>query len=250
MAEGGRFPVRSKRSLPRAAGAFAMVLAALAASASFSGPADAGRVGLNSGAGGHFSVPVVTLKEARFRTIIKQQYDFSCGSAAVASLLTFHYDTPTSEQDVFTAMWEVGNQEKIKQYGFSLLDMKNYLEGNGFQADGFRITLDKLLEVGIPAITLINTNGYKHFVVVKGIGGPEVLLGDPALGVRIMDREAFEGIWSGIAFVVRTKVDTGREHFNSDDDWAVRAKAPFGTALTRQGLASFTMNLTRGPGNF
>jgi predicted double-glycine peptidase len=250
MAEGGSIPVRATHVLPRAVGAIAIVLAAGAATTSLSDQASAGTVGLNSGAGGRFSVSVVTLKEARFRTIIKQQYDFSCGSAAVASLLTYHYDTPTTEQDVFTKMWDVGDQEKIQQYGFSLLDMKNYLEANGFRADGFRITLDKLIEVGIPAITLINTHGYRHFVVVKGVGGGEVLLGDPALGVRIVDRDEFEGIWSGIAFVIRSKVSVGREYFNRDEEWAVRAKAPFGTALNRQGLASFTMNLTRGPGNF
>ncbi|MDF0678119.1 MAG: hypothetical protein P0107_03335 [Nitrosomonas sp.] len=27
-----------------------------------------------------------------FSTVYRQQFDFSCGSAALASLLTFHYD--------------------------------------------------------------------------------------------------------------------------------------------------------------
>ena len=230
--------------------AVALIPAAFAACLLLSGQAHAGDIGINSGAGGRFSIPVVTIKEARFQTVIKQQYDFSCGSAAVATLLTYHYDTPTHEQDVFTKMWDVGNQEKIRQYGFSLLDMKNYLEAVGFRADGFRVPIDKLIEVGIPAITLINTNGYKHFVVVKGFGEGEVLVGDPALGTRIVKRDDFDTMWSGIAFILRDKVSVAREHFNQEEDWAVRPKAPFGTALTQQGLASFTMNLTRGPGNF
>lgn len=213
-------------------------------------PAAAGNVGLHGGAGGDFRVPVVSLKEARFRTIIKQQYDFSCGSAALASLLTFHYDRPTSEQDVFTVMYQRGDQEQIQQVGFSLLDMKNFLRTLGLDSDGFRVDLDKLIKVGVPAITLINTGGYRHFVVVKGYRDEEVVVGDPALGVRIMDREDFESIWNGIAFIVRDEVDTGRERFNQDMDWAVRAEAPFGTALTRQGLASFTSNLVSGAGSF
>ena len=39
-----------------------------------------------------YTMPVRTIKEVRlqaaFRTTIHQQYDFSCGSAAIASLLT------------------------------------------------------------------------------------------------------------------------------------------------------------------
>ncbi len=34
---------------------------------------------------------VVSVKEARFTTTQRQQFDFSCGSAAVATLLTHHY---------------------------------------------------------------------------------------------------------------------------------------------------------------
>ena len=133
-----------------------------------------------------YTVDVLSLKESRFQTILQQQYDYSCGSATVASLLTFHYDDPKTEEDVFQAMWRSGDQEKIRQQGFSLLDMKRYLERGGYQAGGFKIPLDRLARIGIPAITLINTKGYMHFVVVKGISDTEILVGDPALGVRVV----------------------------------------------------------------
>jgi hypothetical protein len=35
---------------------------------------------------GDFKVKVVSMREARFQTIILQKYDYSCGSAALASL--------------------------------------------------------------------------------------------------------------------------------------------------------------------
>ena len=45
--------------------------------------------------GSSYSMSVRSLKEMRlreaFRTTLRQQYDFSCGSAAVATLLTHHY---------------------------------------------------------------------------------------------------------------------------------------------------------------
>ncbi len=44
--------------------------------------------------GGSYSVPVTSLKAARYRTTVPQQHDFSCGSAAVATLLTYQYGHP------------------------------------------------------------------------------------------------------------------------------------------------------------
>ena len=132
---------------------------------------DAGIASFSSGAGGSFNVPVVSLKEARFKTVIKQQYDFSCGSAALATLLKFHYDTDTDEQSVFKAMYDVGDQAKIKKLGFSLLDMKKFLQSIDLKADGFKLTLEKLRQVGVPAIALVETSGYKHFVGELQSGG-------------------------------------------------------------------------------
>ena len=181
--------------------------------------------------GAQVRVPVTSIREARFKTVIRQQFDYSCGSASIATLLTFHYDRPTSETDAFRAMWSVGDQASIRKAGFSLLDMKRYLAQQGLRADGFRVSLDKIAEARIPAITLINTNGYRHFVVIKGIRGDQVLVGDPALGVKIWPRKQFEAMWSGIVFIVRDEIDVGRRNFNARKDWAVRAKAPFGNSL-------------------
>ena len=53
--------------------------------------AGAGSVDLPFQIGGAFSVPAVSIKEARFSAMVRQQYDFSCGSAALSTLLTYHY---------------------------------------------------------------------------------------------------------------------------------------------------------------
>lgn len=217
---------------------------------SFSSAARAGTVVLpNALIGGAARVKVISLKEARFQTIIKQQFDFSCGSAALASLLSFHYDYPVTEMAVFKEMYDNGDQARIQAYGFSLLDMKRYLERHGFQSDGFRVDIERLKKAALPALVLINTNGYKHFVLVKGILGEEVVVGDPALGVRVMHKDDFTKMWNGIAFVLRSEVETGQQHYNLVADWGVRKKAPFGAALSRENLTTLTVhlnNLTNG----
>ena len=142
------------------------------------------------------SFPVHTLRELKlqraFRRTWHQQFDFSCGSAALATLLTFHYDAPIDETSVFKAMFAVGDQPQIRAKGFSLLDMKKFLESRGYKADGVRSSLDTLISVGVPAIALISDHGYRHFVVVKGADHDRVLLGDPALifGRRVPDQHS------------------------------------------------------------
>ena len=115
-----------------------------------------GSVEIPAQVGGAFSVPVSSLKESRFRTTARQQYDFSCGSAALSTLLTHHYGIKVSEQTVFEQMYRVGNQAKIRQQGFSLLDMKRYLDARGIRADGFQVGLDEIESAGVPGIALVN----------------------------------------------------------------------------------------------
>ncbi|MFZ1991617.1 MAG: C39 family peptidase [Alphaproteobacteria bacterium] len=205
--------------------------------------AQAGNVAFWGYSAGDMDIKVKSLKEARFARVVKQQYDFSCGSAALATLLSYHYDQPVSETAVFRQMFAVGDQKHIERYGFSLLDMKRYLESHNYLADGFRISLSRLRELGVPAITLIQVKGYRHFVVVKGIDDSRVLLGDPARGVRSVNVKDFDAAWNGIAFIVRNNADVGKQHFNLKQDWDTLATTPYGVALARQSLASFTVNL-------
>lgn len=193
--------------------------------------------------GGLFSVPVKSVKESRFETVIKQRYDFSCGAAAVATLLTFYYDRPTTEQDAFLAMYEAGDKNQIKTAGFSLFDMKRYLESKSLRADGFKIGLDKLATASIPAITIIETNGFRHFIIVKGITDKEVLVGDPALGTKIYSRADFEAVWKDVVFVIRDELEVAQSNFNDERDWRVRQAAPIGTAVTRDSVGTFTLML-------
>lgn len=201
-----------------------------------------------SGIDGRYAVPVTSLKEARFRTALRQQHDFSCGSAAVATLLTHHYAYPVSEQAVFEEMFARGDRQKIRKDGFSLLDIKLFLDAHGFKSDGFELPLDKLIEAGLPAIVLISEKGYRHFVVIKGIRDGRILIGDPASGTRAMTRSSFESIWvNQLLFVIHNK--PGLAKFNDAADWRVAPRAPLSTGVTHDGLGHVTLPKL-GPGDF
>ncbi|HLQ85968.1 MAG TPA: C39 family peptidase [Salinisphaeraceae bacterium] len=198
--------------------------------------------------GGTTVAQVQSLKGRRFSRTIEQQYDFSCGSASVATLLSFHYHDPVTEQTVFRTMWENGDQAKIRREGFSLLDIKHYMEARGYAANGYEISLDKLRETHVPAIVLINDHGYNHFVVIKGVHENRVLFGDPSRGARSMSLERFHELMSNpIVFVITSARE--RAVFNGQSDWSTRPLAPLGVASMHQSLAAATV-LRSGVGDF
>ncbi len=181
---------------------------------------------------GAYVMRVTSLREARFATTMRQKYDFSCGSAALATLLTYHYGQPVSEQEVFAKMYAAGDRAKIGKQGFSLLDMKHYLTARGFQADGFEQPVERLLQEGLPAIVLLSERGYRHFVVVKGLNRGRVLVGDPAMGTRAMSLERFRSLWvNGILFVIHNRRELAR--FNLPRDWHVAPSASLELAIDR-----------------
>ncbi|WP_332879349.1 C39 family peptidase [Massilia sp. S19_KUP03_FR1] len=198
--------------------------------------------------GERFSVRVTSMKALRFQATLRQQYDFSCGSAALATLLTHHYHFPVDEQTLFKEMFIRGDQQKIRREGFSLLDMQRYLATRGFKADGFELPLQKLFDAKLPAIVLINEKGYHHFVVIKGESDGRILLGDPSSGTRAVARAHFEQIWSNkMLFVIH---DTpGAPAFNKLADWRAAPRAPLGEGVsnTAQQLATLPK---LGPGDF
>lgn len=198
---------------------------------------------LDLGDQSQFSVPVNSLITRRFLTVVRQQYDFSCGSAALATLLRFHYEDPQSEQSVFIGMFRDGDRAQIRKLGFSLLDMKRYLAARGITADGYRVTLDQISKARVPGIALIDFDGYKHFVVVKGIADGMVLLGDPSLGLRRENLRTFRRQWNGVFFVLNGRNDVAMRHFNSPVDLALSPGGQFYAAAEPMSLAA--LELTR-----
>jgi uncharacterized protein len=218
----------------------------------FCGAAVAGTVDLPYQISGAYAVPIKTMKEVKFAATVRQQYDFSCGSAALSTLLTHHYNLAVTEDKVFEQMFLNGDQSKIRVEGFSLLDMKRYLEALGFQADGFEEPLGKLVTASLPAIVLINQSGYNHFVVIKGVQDGRVLIGDPAGGARAMSQAAFESIWvNGVLFVI-TEQPKNRQAavaFNSAADWQASPSAPLRRLIGSDGLSS-VVTPRAGPSDF
>lgn len=146
---------------------------------------------------------VQSIRERRFANLVEQETDFSCGAASLATILKYAYDWPDlTEEQVLAGMMEVADPERVRNLGFSLLDLNNYVQRLGLRGRGYEIGPDSLEDVSIPVIVLLNLDGYEHFVVMKKARGDRVYVGDPALGNKVMDREEFEAAWNNIIFAV------------------------------------------------
>ncbi len=223
-------------------GATLMLGVALAlAAAPASAPAQVRFHGEAAGA----SVQVRSWRDIPFRTVVRQQYDYSCGSAALATLLTYHYGRPTTEAAAFQAMFADGDQGKIQKVGFSLLDMKRFLNARGIEAEGYRMSIDDFARTQQPAIVLIDQGRYRHFAVVKGVAGGKVLVGDPALGLKIYPEAEFRKMWNGIAFAILPTPALPEAAFNDVSEWSPWSRAPLGAA--RVDTAIQTLTITQAP---
>jgi len=148
---------------------------------------------------------VVSLKEIREAGVVIQEWDTSCGAAALATVLTYHFDDPVTEREVARGLLRHTEPLKVRHRGgFSLLDMKRYVQERGYRAIGFKgLSFDELRYFDAPIIP-INFHGYNHYVVFKGLTAEgHVRLGDPAFGNHTISRERFERLWmKGMAFAL------------------------------------------------
>jgi predicted double-glycine peptidase len=145
-------------------------------------------------------VPVKSVLEKRQHNVVIQSWDLSCGAAALATLLKYEWGEPTTEKDVANGL--MGRREYIEnpklvqiREGFSLLDLKRYVQAHGFKGEGLgQLDFNDLIE-NAPIMVPIDALGYNHFVIFRGVMGDRVLLADPAWGNRTMTINKFNRMW-------------------------------------------------------
>lgn len=157
----------------------------------------------------HQPVAIVKpLAEAQFRGIVKQSYDYSCGSAALTTLLNGYIGRHQAEKETMDGLLKYGEYDKIvERRSFSLLDMKRYVNALGLDGGGFKGDFSDLTALTKPAIVPIEYAGFKHFVVFKGARDGRVYVADPALGNVSFDQERFKKVWNNnTLFVIEPAV--------------------------------------------
>lgn len=155
-----------------------------------------------------FQRHVKSWREIKRQNVVMQRRDYSCGAAALATLLRYHWEDPISEDDVLRAVLRVLTIEELKeriQNGLSLTDLRRTSVQMGYQATIGRLEFEKLSESRIPLIVGIVVEDFDHFVVFRGTDGVWVYLADPARGnIRVPVHE-FTSQWQQNAVLVVVK---------------------------------------------
>lgn len=132
----------------------------------------------------------------QFRGITRQAYDYSCGSAALTTLLNGYMGTQLTEKETMDGLLRYGEYNRIvERRSFSLLDMKRFVTAMGHSSGGYRGELKDLIALDKPAIVPIAYAGFKHFVVYKGYHDGRIYVADPALGNISFNADKFAEIW-------------------------------------------------------
>jgi uncharacterized protein len=142
---------------------------------------------------------VKSLLEMRHHNVVVQEWDLSCGAAALATILNYQHGDPVPEREIAKGL--IGREEYLEnpmlvriRQGFSLLDLKRYVDRRGYEGVGYgNLGFEDLVNLA-PIIVPVNFS-YPHFVVFRGVRGNRVLLADPGFGNRTMLVAKFEAAW-------------------------------------------------------
>lgn len=149
--------------------------------------------------------PIRPLSSFITERIVKQSYDYSCGSAALATVLKYYLGENFSEREVIHGLLQHGDPERIKKRrAFSLLDMKKFVNKLGYEANGYKGAIEDVMDPEFwPCIVPIKIFDYRHFVVVKGVHKGHIFLVDPWRGHTSYTIGQFEKMWyQNVLFVI------------------------------------------------
>jgi predicted double-glycine peptidase len=180
---------------------------ALVATASGAGA----QIGVGSGL--RIPQPARSIRDLRDQGLVKQRFDFSCGAAALATLLRYGLGDDVTEAQVLIQLFALlSDDEKAtaRASGFSMLHLQRVAQSRGYAAEGYRLDPAQVTKLGGPVIVFIEPRGYKHFAVLRGVRDGRVYLADPSRGNIRMPMYAFLDSWlqddgKGIIFVAESK---------------------------------------------
>lgn len=131
--------------------------------------------------------------------IVMQSFDYSCGAATMATLLTYYWNDPTGEQDILIDLGNLLTHEQLmerQENGLALTDLKHIAINRGYRAEiGKLDSVHNLYELKVPVIVAISPNNYNHFVVLRRVAGNKVFLADPIRGNISYTVSEFSKIW-------------------------------------------------------
>lgn len=148
--------------------------------------------------------------------VVRQESDFSCGLASLATLLTYYFDQPASEADLLARLGlsdaegltdtrPAGNigsagrarRQRLEEQGVSLALLADLARQYGLQAQGVSLRPEALSRLSVPAIAYIEPDGEPHFTLIRGVDRyGNIQVADPSWGNRLFTAADFARVFS------------------------------------------------------
>jgi len=134
-------------------------------------------------------LPIKTWKEQRDDGVIKQNLDYSCGAASVATVLSEFY---RKDQVTEKRILEIMNKDSAA----SFQDLAQAVKRFEMRGVGLALSFAQLKRLRVPAVAYLKYQGDDHFSVIRGISqGGNVRLADPSWGNRTFSKAQFRAMW-------------------------------------------------------
>ena len=133
--------------------------------------------------------PIKSWIEFKNENLTRQEYDYSCGSASLSTILKYYYDLDIGEKEILDEVlkskgYDISKKEKLEDGDttLSFLDLANYANNKGFKAIGLALDLKSLAKLKAPVILFVKIRKSEHFTIYKNMDKNYVYLADPSFG--------------------------------------------------------------------
>ncbi len=136
--------------------------------------------------------------------IVMQKFDYSCGSASLATLMNY-FKKGILEKDILNSIKKSVSKKEYQQIldeGLSLKNLRDAAEGMGFKATGLAIKPNDLYQANIPILVFLKKKMLNHFTVFTAYHNGVIHIKDPVLGHQLLSEEEFEKMYQGKALFV------------------------------------------------
>lgn len=173
----------------------------------------------------------------RDQGVVKQDFDFSCGLAALATVLGQQLGIAVTEAELLQQLGLPAERLRggsalsaedvaLINRGVSMATLSTLARGYSLAPVAVAVSMEQLAQLRVPAIAYVEVQGEPHFTVIRGLGPTgQVQVADPSWGNRLFSAQAFARL-----FVTDQAAGRGRLLLLSG---AARAPQGAGFGITR-----------------